>query len=216
MSKLYTDHAGELRKLLAYKDLYLTQPAPVVVASHPELWSKAADFVGRDDPVTYLEFGVADGRSIRIIAREFPHPDSLFVGFDSFTGLPEDWLRLQRGAFGNDGKAPVVEDDRIKFVPGWFQNTLHESLTWLQPRLSGRVLVHFDADIYSSTLFLLTSLWPHIPNFHFIMDDFMVDDIVALHDFTRSYPVDIEFLARLEGGLPHSVVGKMARKPFSL
>jgi hypothetical protein len=216
MSKLYTDHAGELRKLLAYKELYLTQPAPEILANHPELWSKAADLVGRDEPVTYLEFGVADGRSIRIIARDFSHPDSLFVGFDSFTGLPEDWLRLQRGAFGNDGKAPVVDDPRIRFVQGWFQNTLHESLTWLQPRLSGRVLVHFDADIYSSTLFLLTSLWPHIPNYHFIMDDFMVDDIVALHDFVRSYPVDIEFLARLEGGLPHSVVGKMARKPFSL
>jgi hypothetical protein len=87
---------------------------------------------------------------------------------------------------------------------------------WLQSRLSGRALIHYDAEIYSSTLFLLTSLWPHIPNYHFMMGDFMADDIVALHDFARSYPVDIEFLARLEGGLAHSVVGKMARKPFSL
>jgi O-methyltransferase len=216
MSKLYSDHAGELRKLLALKELYYPQPAPLVASHHPELWHYAADFVGRDEPVTYLEFGVANGRSIRMVAQEFPHPDSLFVGFDSFIGLPEDWMRLQRGAFDNSGKAPVVDDDRIRFVAGWFQNTLHESLEWLQPRLSGRVLIHFDADLYSSTLFLLTSLWPRCSNYHFIMDDFMVDDIVALHDFCRSFPVDIEFLARLEGGFPHSVVGKMARKTFSL
>jgi hypothetical protein len=188
----------------------------LVASNHPELWTQAADFIGRDEPVTYLEFGVADGRSIQIIAREFPHPRSLFVGFDSFVGLPEDWLMLQRGAFDNSGNAPVVDDVRIRFVNGWFQNTLHECLAWLQPHISGRVLIHFDADLYASTLFVLTSLWPHCPKYHFIMDDFMVDDIVALHDFSRSYPVDIEFLARLEGGLPHSVVGKMARKPFSL
>lgn len=216
MSKLYNDQAGELRKLLAYNEMYLLHPAPFVAATHPDLWKTAADAVGRDEPVTYLEFGVASGRSIRIIAQEFSHPDALFVGFDSFTGLPENWLTLERGTFGSDGKAPVVEDPRIKFVQGWFQNTLHQSLEWLRPRLLGPVLVHFDADIYSSTLFLLTSLWPYVPNYHFIMDDFMVDDIVALYDFARSYPVDIEFLARLQGGLPHSVAGKMSRKTFSL
>jgi O-methyltransferase len=216
MSRLYTEHAGELRKLLAYKDLYLPRPAALVASNHAALWAQAADFVGRNEPVTYIEFGVANGGSIRNIAREFPHPQSLFVGFDSFIGLPEDWLTLQRGTFDNMGKAPVVDDPRIRFVDGWFQNTLHESLSWLQPRLSGRVLIHYDADIYSSTLFLLTSMWPHCPSYFFIMDDFMVDDIVALHDFARSYPVDVEFLARLEGGFPHSVVGKMARKSFSL
>lgn len=216
MSKLYAEHAGELRKLLAYKEMYLPHPAPVVSADRAALWKRGADFVGRNEPITYLEFGVADGTSIRHIAQEFAHPDSLFVGFDSFVGLPENWMIHERGAFTSAGNVPVTNDPRIRFVKGWFQNTLHESLTWLRPRLSGPVLIHYDADIYASTLFLLTSLWPHCPAYHFIMDDFMVDDIVALHDFTRSYPVDIEFLARLEGGLPHSVVGEMVRKPFSL
>jgi hypothetical protein len=216
MSRLITEHAGDLRRSLAYERLYLPHPATVTAKDHDALYHQAATVVGPDEPVTYLEFGVATGNSLRKMVREFSHPDALFVGFDSFIGLPEDWMMHKRGAFTNMGNAPVIDDTRVRFVQGWFQNTLHDSLAWLLPRLSGPVLIHFDADLYSSTLFLLTSLWPHCPAYHFIMDDFMVDDIVALHDFSLSYPVEIEFLARLEGGVPHSVFGKMVRKPFSV
>jgi tetratricopeptide (TPR) repeat protein len=47
------------------------------------------------------------------------------------------------------------------------------------------------------------------------MDDFMVDDIVALHDFSLSFPVNIEFLGRRQGGVPHSVFGRMVRIEFT-
>ena len=214
MSRLNNEHAGEARGTLAFERLYRPREAKVAVPSHDALYHEAAERMGRDQPVTYLEFGVADGNSLRKMVREFTHPDSLFVGYDSFVGLPEDWLIHKRGAFSNQGKTPPIDDGRVRFVPGWFQNTFHDSLFLLLPRLSGRVLVHFDADLYSSTLFLLTSLWPHCRDYHFIMDDFMLDDIVALHDFSLSYPVQIEFLARIQGGLPHSVLGRMTRIPF--
>jgi hypothetical protein len=32
---------------------------------------------------------------------------------------------------------------------------------------------HFDADLYSSTLFLLSSLWLHLPEYFFIFDEFI-------------------------------------------
>jgi tetratricopeptide (TPR) repeat protein len=216
MSKLWREHFGEARRALAFDSLYRPQPAAFATSSNDAIYHRAAALMGASEPVTYLEFGVADGHSIRKIAREFLHPDCLFVGFDSFVGLPEDWMMHKRGAFSNRGQFPDLGDGRVRFVKGWFQNTFHESLSWLSPRLSGRVLVHYDADLYSSTMFLLTSLWPHCREYHFIMDDFMVDDIVALHDFSLSYPVRIEFLARRGDELPGTVLGKMTRMRFAL
>ena len=215
MSRLNDEHAGEARRAVALDRLYRPREAGVAVADHAALYHRAAEILGPDAPVTYLEFGVADGSSLRKMFGKFTNPNSLFVGFDSFTGLPEDWLMHKRGAFSNEGRVPAIDDGRVRFVKGWFQNTFHESLAWLAPRLSERVLIHFDADLYSSTLFLLTSLWPHCPDYHFIMDDFMQDDIVALHDFSLAYPARIEFLARLRGGVPHAALGRMTRIPFS-
>jgi hypothetical protein len=216
MSRLNLEHGGDARRQLALERLYRPREASFVAPDHDALYHYAASVVGNAEPMTYIEFGVAQGNSLRKMVREFAHPDCLFVGFDSFIGLPDDWLMHKRGAFSTGGHAPDIDDRRIRFVPGWFQNTLHESLAWLSPRLSGPVLVHYDADLYSSTLFLLTSLWPYCREYYFIMDDFMQDDIVALHDFSTAYPVKIEFLGRLQGGLPHVAFGKMARTQFVL
>lgn len=49
-------------------------------------------------PINYLEFGVYRGDSLRLWLDGISHPDSRFVGFDTFTGLPRDGDQLsQRG-----------------------------------------------------------------------------------------------------------------------
>jgi hypothetical protein len=212
MSRLNDEHYGNARRALAYERLYLPAEAPVIVANNDALYEFAADTIGKEQPVTYVEFGVAGGVSFRKMVRLFTNPDARFVGFDSFEGLPESWKGLAPGAFSTQGNVPDIDDKRVRFVKGWFQNTFHDSLAWLAPRL-GRppVLVHFDADLYYSTLFLLTSLWPHCAEYYFVMDDFMVDDIVASHDFSLSYPVEIGFLGRVKGPVPHTAFARMAR-----
>ena len=211
MSTFKAEHAGDLRRDLAYRNLYTPRPAHIVASDHHRLYHQAAAVMGSDEPVTYLEFGVASGNSMRRMVTEFTHPDSVFVGFDSFVGLPEDWLMHKTGAFSNHGVPPDIGDSRVRFVTGWFQNTLHENLAWIDPFLKRKVLIHYDADLYTSTSFLLSSMWPRCNEYYFIMDDFMVEDIVALHDFSLAYPVNIAFLARLEGGVPHAVFGHMKR-----
>lgn len=82
--------------------------------------------------------------------------DSRFVGFDTFTGLPEDWGLTKKGSFSTNGLLPSVNDGRCFFVKGLFQNTLGE---WLKSaNLSRRLVVHLDADLYSSTSYVLTKL----------------------------------------------------------
>jgi hypothetical protein len=111
--------------------------------------------------VRYLEFGVFEGESIREWARIVPGADSTFVGFDSFEGLPEDWghafATTKKGTFATGGRIPDIADPRVSFVKGWFNETL--------PRYVGemraddrQLIVHFDADLYTSTTFVLHQL----------------------------------------------------------
>ena len=55
------------------------------------------------------------------------NPGSQFTGFDTFTGLPEDWnFRYQKGHFSTEGKTPDIHDSRCSFEKGLFQDTLEK------------------------------------------------------------------------------------------
>lgn len=116
-----------------------------------------------DRPITYLEFGVAAGESIKWWLAHNRAPESSFTGFDCFEGLPEDWDHKAKGDFSTGGKTPVVNDSRCGFVVGIFQDTLQGFLKSRDKQEFRRPLVvHLDADIYSATLFVMFTLLPHL------------------------------------------------------
>lgn len=128
--------------------------------------------------IDFLEFGVFQGNSIRFWSEMNTAPDSRFIGFDSFEGLPEAWLKMSSGTFDAGGATPSVDDARVRFVKGWFQETLPGFLDGFAPR--SRLVVHNDSDLYSSTLFTLARLDPLlIPGTVLIFDEFSV----AMHEF---------------------------------
>ena len=76
-------------------------------------------------PVNYLEFGVYRGDSLRLWISNISQQDSRFVGFDTFTGLPERWrLTEQAGHFNANGLTPDIKEPRCSFEVGLFQDTL--------------------------------------------------------------------------------------------
>lgn len=105
--------------------------------------------------VVYLEFGVADGDSLRWWVNRLTHPQNEFHGFDSFRGLPETFDgTYAKGHFDRDGVPPNIVDERVTFHTGWFQDTL-PSFT---PRSDKPLVIVLDADLYSSTSFVLNEL----------------------------------------------------------
>jgi len=148
-----------------------------------------------DGPIDYLEFGVGQGRSFLWWSRRNQDPASRFTGFDTFTGLPESWGPFGAGAFSTEGRTPEGVDARARFVKGLFQDTLPGFLR--DYRVERRKVVHLDADLYSSTLFVLTSLAPFLRTGDVLLfDEFGVPlhEFRALRDFLEAYPVTVEVL----------------------
>jgi hypothetical protein len=221
---MLTAEAEELRRQRreqAIRHVYFPRrPRHAVPAgAKDELYDFAAATIG-NEPILYLEFGVYNGNSMRAIATRFRHPEARFVGFDSFEGLPETWHYtshvFKKGTFTTAGRLPAISDPRISFVKGWFQNTLPEFLATLHLPPQQPVLVHYDADLYSSTLFILTSLWHRIADYFFLFDEFMSEEVIALYDFSLAYPIEFEFLSQTNPDrLPTQIFGRVKRIPFT-
>lgn len=108
--------------------------------------------------VLYLEFGVANGVSIRYWSNNLKNPNATLHGFDSFEGLPEKGGPWRKGQFDTDGRVPKIDDARVRFFKGWFDQVLP---TYAIPPHDVLVL-NLDADLYSSTIFVLEFLRPYI------------------------------------------------------
>jgi hypothetical protein len=109
--------------------------------------------------ICYIEYGVYQGYSLSYIANSNKNSDSIFIGLDSFEGLPEDWDTIMpKGFFNTGGKLPDIADKRVKIIKGWFQNTAHVLKSVISSREYETLIVHYDADLYSSTLFALSEI----------------------------------------------------------
>jgi hypothetical protein len=104
-----------------------------------------------------LEFGVASGRTISMIRALLDDTFKVY-GFDSFYGLPEDWIGnpyCPKGCFSTNGIAPKING--VTIFKGLFEDTIPEYLKEAEPC----ALIHIDCDLYSST----KTIFKYLPNF---------------------------------------------------
>lgn len=147
------------------------------------------------DKIYYLEFGVAKGKSIKWWTQNVKSPESKFVGFDTFTGLPENWGEFNSGDMSSEDEFPEINDKRCQFKKGLFQETLPVFLKNFDTDC--RKIIHMDADLYSSTLYVLTSLASYLQKDDIIIfDEFNVPlhEFKAFHEFINSYYVEVKMI----------------------
>ena len=151
-----------------------------------------------DEAIDYLEFGVYRGESLKWWVENNRRENSRFFGFDTFTGLPEDWGSFKRGHFTTESQIPAIVDKRVRFEKGLFQDTLDPFLQSYSN--TQRKVVHFDADLYSSTIFVLTRLGPLLKrNDVLIFDEFLAwndpaHELRAFCDFAGPYGISYNLL----------------------
>jgi O-methyltransferase len=146
--------------------------------------------------INYIEFGVAAGQSFRWFLQQNLNTESKFYGFDTFTGLPEDFGVYKKGKFNTNNEVPKIADTRVKFYQGLFQQTVPGFLLELNNK--GRNVIMLDADLYSATLYALTSMAPFLKKDDIIFfDEFAVPthEFKAFYDFTLSYYINLELIA---------------------
>lgn len=85
---------------------------------------------------------------------------------------------------------PIFNDSRFEFFKALFQDTLPNFLQNKKIRKETKKIIHLDADLFSSTLFVLTSLSPYLKKGDILVfDEFNVPnhEFFAFKVFSDSY-----------------------------
>ena len=167
----------------------------------------------RNEPISYLEFGVSKGESLKYWTEINTDTNSRFWGFDTFHGLPESWEvftgTIEKNMFSMNGNPPPIDDDRNTFVKGKFQDTLSGFLKSFQP--NGRLVLHNDSDLYTSTMYVLCQCNDILkPGSIVIFDEFtsVLHEFRAWEDYCSSFVRDYVVLAATDG--PHDYYSQIA------
>jgi methyltransferase family protein len=174
----------------------IAELAPRDLACDVALHGLSQALAGNMDGII-AEFGVYRGESVNRIAA-LAHPRAVY-GFDSFEGLPEDWIPGGgKGAFSLKGEPPAVLAN-VSLVKGWFEETLPPFLG----QHPGRpfAFIHIDSDLYSScktvlslcadrivpgTIIVFDEIWNHKP--------FYYGEMRALFEFIQETGTRFEWI----------------------
>jgi hypothetical protein len=126
------------------------------------LW-RAASRPLQDGRATVLEFGVASGDATRLWLSMLRNPELEWHGFDTFTGLPEPWIRgglrfADARTFDVGGVPPEIPDPRVT----WNIGRIEETLPSVKLDFSPPLCVLFDLDLYGPSAFALEWLSCHL------------------------------------------------------
>lgn len=178
-------------------------------------------------PGLWLEFGVFEGKTLRVMSRyagqqrssapSIAAPSAVW-GFDSFAGLPERWRSshgdmalsryIERGAFDRGGRPPFAETAQLRFVVGWYNETLRPFLEQHRGPVS---VLHIDCDLYSAARTVFSLLRDRIRAGTILILDEVVNypeylegELKALHEWLGSRPdLALQVLATSTRTVPH-------------
>ena len=141
----------------------------------------------------FYEFGVWNGISFKHLIKTFKKG----FGFDTFTGIPEDWHNEPSGTYSSFGSVPKIKGG--EFIVGKFENTLPKFFSQKRPLAS---LINFDADLYSSTLCALNYSNNVIDEKSILIFDELItnknwekDEYKALNEFCDSLSISYDVIA---------------------
>lgn len=130
-------------------------------------------------PSDFLEFGTRIGITSRKIAKGLHHDKKLYT-FDWFKGLPEQWH--EKAPIGHFScNKPSFGTLPIEIVDGLFQETL---VPFVNKHKDKVYFIHLDADLYSSTKYVLENVWPLVTTKTLILfDEYAVNDYMLQHEY---------------------------------
>lgn len=150
-----------------------------------------------------LEFGVFRGESLDYFASKIPN--RTFFGFDSFTGLQENWggSDKPKSSFNQSGRLPKVPKN-CALVKGWFNETLPG---WVREHAGSVAFLHIDSDTFQACQTVLEQLRDRItPETIILFDEhhgypgWRNGEFRALHEFLARHRKQATYLAFSDAG----------------
>lgn len=148
-------HADLLRERMALKDSIEFSLANMANAKSLQDRNAAIDFALSEakNEGFVAEFGVWYGRSLNRIAEQMQ--DDVVYGFDTFTGLPEEWRKeFPKGHFDTTGMNLQFHEN-CKIYKGLFADTIP---IFLKNEKRAARLIHIDCDLYAGAKDVLMGL----------------------------------------------------------
>ena len=162
-------------------------------------------------PGDFIETGVWRGGAcimMRALLKAYDIVDRKVWVADSFAGLPpanETLYPADRGSNFNEYNEQVVPlekvqanfrayellDDQVKFLKGWFKDTLPSA------EIKQLALLRLDGDMYESTMDALTALYPKLSSGGYvIIDDYHIIPACkkAVEDYCRGHAIESEII----------------------
>lgn len=164
----------------------------------------ALEYVQPQEKIHFFEFGVLRGHITEIWCTNNKNEHSKFWGFDTFTGLPEDWGNIKKGSFSAKGQLPAIDDSRLEFCVGLIQDTLPPFLSSYKDDV--RKIIHIDVDLYNASLFTLIQFASILKAGDVVVfDDFFTltkgdHEYRAFMDFLSLYPVKYKSVYKCRHG----------------
>lgn len=160
-------------------------------ADLPNFFSYAIKKAHISDELLFMELGVFTGNTFMMIRSELPE-NIILYGFDTFQGLPEDWISDDNSIIYPKGKFAIdyIPEETIntKFIVGKVEETLRLFMAERRDKIS---FVHFDMDLYNPTYYSLQQLYTR----------FIVGTVLVFDDFfnlpgwqNHSFKALIDFL----------------------
>lgn len=143
-----------------------------------------------------LEFGVDEGVSLNRLAGIFP--EKTVHGFDSFEGLPRDWMTVKT-KFSN--VVPSVKMN-VRLYKGWFEKTIPE---FKKSNFESISFFNIDCDIYESAKTVFDLLGDQMTDYVYL-DDYFVrlnwqnNIFKAFNEFIRSSGKNYKYIAIVANG----------------
>jgi hypothetical protein len=164
-----------------------------------------------DVPGDLIETGVWRGGVcifMRAVLKAHGVVDRTVWAADSFEGIPtpgahshprdqqcalhrlNDLLAIPREEVEENFHRYGLLDDQVRFLPGWFRETLPTA------PIERLALLRLDGDVYESTTDALVHLYPKLsPGGYVIIDDYLISACrEAVHDFRAEHGIRAEMI----------------------
>jgi hypothetical protein len=122
----------------------------------------------------FMELGVFTGHTLSLINQNTEN--TIVYGFDTFSGLPEDWAESSGNVLYNKNAFATsipVNTDKNTFIVGKVEDTL---LDFLKEKNQKIKFIHLDLDLYSASRYALNTIFDYLEDEAIIV----IDDVYGL------------------------------------